>query len=229
MSSRASQWRVGLLACSAVVLGAPGALSAVERVVADFSHDLGAWQEREFNGRTEYRLVELGGEQVLEARADGSASAKYRELEIDLDETPYLHWRWRIEATLGQDIDELSKSGDDYPARVYVVRRGGLAFWRTRALNYVWSSAQPKGARWPNAYAGDNVQIVAVNSGDRQAGEWVSHSRDLRADWREAFGEDIDSLDGIALMTDADDTGGSARAWYAEIRLSDSPGPEPQR
>ena len=200
-----------------------------ELIVADFAQGLGEWQERKFNGHTEYRLVELDSEQVLEARAEGTASAKYRELEIDLAQTPYLHWRWRIEATLGPDIDERSKAGDDYPARIYVVRRGGLAFWRTRALNYVWSSTQPEGARWPNAYAGENVQLVAVNSGDQQAGEWVSHSRDLRADWLEAFGEAIDSLDGIALMTDADDTGGTARAWYAEIRLSGSPGPGAQR
>lgn len=218
-----------MLAVSIVVLGGGMAWSEAEVIVADFAQGPGAWQEREFNGRTEYRLVTLGGEQVLEARADGTASAKYRELEIDLDETPYLHWRWRIESTLGPEIDELSKSGDDYPARIYVVRRGGLAFWRTRALNYVWSSAQPEGARWPNAYAGESVQIVAVNSGDQQAGEWVSHSRDLRADWREAFGEEIDSLDGIALMTDTDDTGGTARAWYGEIRLSGSPEPAPQR
>ncbi|NGX15437.1 DUF3047 domain-containing protein [Wenzhouxiangella sp. XN24] len=189
-------------------------------MIGDFSDGLAAWEERSFSGETRYRVVELDNRAALEAIADDSASALYREIEIDLKNTPCLHWTWRIEAPLGSDTDERSKAGDDYPARLYVVRRGGLAFWRTRALNYVWSSNQPVGSRWDNAYAGENARMWALDSGATKAGEWVSHVRDVRADWRAAFGEDIDTLDGVAVMTDADDTGGAARAWYADIRLS---------
>ena len=62
--------------------------------------------------------------------------------------------------------------------------------------------------------------MLAVDSGPERVGEWVSHARDVRADWKAAFGEDIGSLDGVAIMTDADDAGGSAQAWYAAIRFS---------
>jgi hypothetical protein len=194
-----------------------------ELVIGDFARGLDAWRQRSFKGETVYQVVELDGEMVLEAHAEGTASALYRSMSIDLNKTPYLHWRWRIEKTFGDEIDERTRSGDDYPARIYVVRRGGLAFWRTWAVNYVWSSGQPAGERWPNAYAGDNVQMWALDSGGARAGEWVSHVRDVRADFKAALGMDIDKLDGIALMSDADDTGGSARAWYGEIRFSDSP------
>lgn len=189
-------------------------------VVGDFTAGLSGWEERSFVGNTEYRAVELDGLAAVRADADASASALYRRIGIDLAEMPYLSWRWRVEDTYGPDIVETTKPGDDYPARIYVVRRGGLAFWRTRALNYVWSSAQPAGTRWPNAYAGDNVQMLAVDSGTAAAGEWVRHTRDVRADWEAAFGERIDSLDGIAIMTDADDAGGRTRAWYADIRFT---------
>lgn len=204
-----------------LLLLAPLAGAVPERqVLGDFREGLSGWAERSFVGQTRYRVVELDGEPVLEARAEASASALYRDTPVDLAATPYLHFRWRVEGTYGPDIDERSKAGDDYPARIYVVRRGGLAFWRTRALNYVWSSAEPVDARWPNAYAGRNAQMWVLDSGESRAGEWVSHVRDVRADWLAAFGEQIDSLDGLALMTDADDTGGSARAWYADIRFS---------
>lgn len=203
-----------LLACATI------ALAASDIIIGDFSNGTNGWEERQFSGETRYDVVQLGERTVVEAVADASASALYREIEIDLKSTPYLHWTWRIEAPLGADTDERSKAGDDYPARLYVVRDGGLAFWRTRALNYVWSSAQPVGTRWDNAYAGGNARMWALDSGPEKAGEWVSHVRDVRADWLAAFGEDIDTLDGVALMTDTDDTGGVARAWYAEIRFS---------
>lgn len=203
---------------------APGA-GAAELVVGDFGGGFDAWEQRSFAGETRYRGVVLDGVAALEAEADGTASALYRRLQVDLRQTPWLHWRWRVAGTFGPTIDERSRRGDDYPARIYVVRRGGLAFWRTRALNYVWASARPADDRWANAYAGQNVQMWALNSGDAETGHWVSHARDLRADWRAAFGEDITSLDGLALMTDADDTGGVARAWYADIRFSASAEP----
>src|SRR6056297_1272627 len=207
---------------AALILAVAGcaAVAAQQNVVGDFSGGLEGWEERSFVGNTDYRVIRTEGEAAVRAEADGTASALYRRTEIDLDETPYLRWRWRVQGTYGEGIDETAESGDDYPARIYVVRRGGLAFWRTRALNYVWSSAQPVGSRWPNAYAGDNVQMLAVNAGEAQAGEWVGHVRDVRADWREAFGEEIDALDGVAIMTDADDAGGSMTAWYADIRFT---------
>lgn len=208
-----------ILAGTVLALAGLG-LAAHEQVVGDFARGLDEWRERSFEGHTRYAVVELEGDEVLEAHAEGTASALYHSRRIDLEQTPCLHWRWRIESTFGPDIDERSKPGDDYPARVYVVRRGGLAWWRTRALNYVWASAEPVDARWPNAYAGENVQMWAVDSGEEHAREWRSHVRDLRSDWQEAFGEDITTLNGIALMTDADDTGGEARAWYDRIVFS---------
>ncbi|MCC5794863.1 MAG: DUF3047 domain-containing protein [Chromatiales bacterium] len=195
-------------------------LALEEHVFGDFADGMDRWSERSFVGRTQYRMTEVDGRAALEAHARTSASALYRDERVDLRRTPCLQFDWRIERTLGDDLDERSKSGDDYAARIYVVRRGGLAFWRTRALNYVWSGSEPVGARWPNAYAGRNAQMWVLDSGNDLAGQWVSHARDVRADWLESFGEEIDSLDGLALMTDADDSGGEVRAWYADIRFT---------
>lgn len=185
--------------------------------VTERAVDMLHWQERIFSGTTEYRGVMLDGEQVVRAQAQGTASALYQIRRVNLNQTPYLQWRWRIERTLGADINELGKEGDDFAARIYVVRNGGVAFWRAKALNYVWSSAQPAGARWDNPFGGANVQMIAVDSGEAGVGAWQNHSRDIRADWFAAFGEQIDSIDAIAIMTDTDNSGMTSRAWYADI------------
>jgi hypothetical protein len=113
-------------------------------------------------------------------------------------------------------VDERSKAGDDYPARVYVVVSGGAAFWKTRSLVYVWSSNQAVGATWNNAFTG-NARVMALRSGMRDAGGWVSEKRNIRADFRQLFGEDIRQIDAVALMTDTDNSGQSATAWYGDI------------
>ena len=204
------------IALSVVGISSLGAIGQ-STILAPKHWGLVTWEVRSFLGMTEYQVVTLANETVLQADANASASALYIEQSIDLNATPYLQWRWRTDATLGDQIDETRKSGDDYAARVYVVRKGGLAFWRTKALNYVWASNQPLNARWANPFAGNNVQMLAVNSGRTQLGQWQHHRRDIKADWQAAFGETIDSLDGIAIMTDTDNTGLSIRSWYADV------------
>jgi hypothetical protein len=117
------------------------------------------------------------------------------------------------------DVDERSKAGDDYPARLYLVISGGVLFWRTRALNYVWSSHQPVGTSWPNAFTG-NARMLAVESGPAHAGEWRHYRRDVRADLRRWLDEDIDAIDAVAIMTDTDNSGQHAIAYYGDIYFS---------
>jgi hypothetical protein len=200
-----------LLAVTAVTVAADA-----ELVVGRFSAgDLRDWQSRSFQGETRYTLVEQDGRRALFADSRGTASGLYREIRVDLNRTPYLNWSWRVDRVL-DGVDERTKAGDDYPARVYVVVSGGAAFWRTRSLVYVWSSHQPVGATWNNAFT-SNARVMALRSGTEDAGRWVSEKRDIRADFRRLFGEEIDRIDAVALMTDTDNSGQSATAWYGDL------------
>ena len=201
-----------------LLLAATASLAAQNRVVGDWSGDFGDfWQVQEFEGRTDYSALP-GPAAHLRALAVGSASALYREIEIDLEATPYLQWSWQVEQLPAIDASETKKSGDDYGARIYVVREGLFGKLTARALNYVWSQRQPPGSRWPNAFT-DRTVMWSVDQGDERLGEWLSHTRNLRADWREVFGEDIRRIDGIAIMTDADNSGSRAAARYGTIRF----------
>jgi hypothetical protein len=207
--------RMVLLLC----LSVPVALAGVQLDAGRFSAgDLDGWRERRFEGRTHYELAEVDGVRALRAESRGAASGLYRRMRIDLERTPYLRWSWRIENVL-PEADERTRAGDDYPARIYVVLSGGVAFWRTRAVNYVWSSNEPEGASWPNAFTA-NAYMVAVRAGDSDVGRWVEEWRDVRADFRRLFGVDVRYVDGVALMTDTDNTGASAVAWYGDIYFS---------
>ena len=183
------------------------------------SGSLGNWESRKFKGQTHYQLTDLAGAKVLKAESANSASGLYKKQRIDLQKTPFMNWRWRIEKRLG-NINEQAKSGDDYTARVYVVVSGGLAFWRTRAINYVWASTSPKGKIWPNAFAGDHAMMIARRSSSDQTGTWYTEKRNILDDLKQQFGEDIRYIDAVAIMTDTDNAQGNATAYYGDIYFS---------
>ncbi len=204
---------------AATVLLIPLLVAAETVSVGNFADDgLEGWQSQSFAGETDYQLVEVGGRRVLRAESQGTASGLYREQRIDLSVTPWLHWRWKVKDTL-KGVDETTRDGDDYPARVYVVFSGGLAFWRTRTVVYVWASNQPQGSHWANAFT-DNARVIAVQSGDANAGEWQREARNVRADYEMLFGEDVSEADAVAIMTDTDNSDQSAVAWYDDIHFS---------
>jgi hypothetical protein len=103
-----------------------------------------------------------------------------------------------------------------------VVVNGGAAFWQTKALNYVWSSTSPVGKVWPNAYAGANgkMTMIALRSSTDKTGTWYSEKRNILDDLKHQFGEDIQYIDAVAIMSDSDDSQGKVTAYYGDIYFS---------
>ena len=207
-----------LAAAGALLLLAGAETAAADTVDVLHDGDIAGWEEKVFSGKTAYETVRLDGRSVVHATSHGTASGLYFRRRIDLEKTPILRWTWRVEGTLG-DIDERTRAGDDYSARVYVIRSHSVLLWRTRAVNYVWASTRPPGDTWPNAFT-DASRHVAVRSGEEHAGRWVSERRDVRADFRSLFGKSVRYVDAVAIMTDTDNTGGSAVAYYGDIAFT---------
>lgn len=179
--------------------------------------DLAGWEVRVFAGETLYRTGDAGDGPALRATSEGTASGLYLERAIDLRRTPVLSWRWRVDGIL--DVpDERAKAGDDFAARLYAVAPGEGLFGRAFAICYVWANRAAAGDSWPNPFTG-HVRTLAVDSGAGGAGTWREHRRDVVADFRELFGREVERLEGIALMTDSDNSGLAAAAWYGDIAL----------
>ncbi len=185
---------------------------------------------------TRYVLVEDGGRVVVRADAEAAMSG----LLFGFGGVParpgILRWRWKVAAPL-RTADLATRAGDDYVARVYVLfdyprarlpmaTRARLRLLEllhgqrlpAAALNYVWDNRHPVGTLRANAYS-ERVRMFVVESGAARAGRWVEEARDLRADFRQAFGEEAPPVIGIAIATDTDNTGETARAWFGDLRL----------
>lgn len=192
---------------------------AQDIMVGHFSAaDLSSWEEKEFVGRTQYSLAQLGENTVLQASSNASASAFYRSAKIDLSKTPYLHWSWQVE-NIYTDTDANTKAGDDYPARIYVVVEGFWP-WNTLALNYVFANNnEPVASSWANPFT-SNAHMIVVDSDPDHLHKMRSYRVDVRADFKRYFNEDVDSIDGIAIMSDSDNSKQSSKAYFGDIYFS---------
>ena len=197
------------------------------------------WKVEQFDtsvAATQYQTRVWDGVSAVEADAKHSMSVLVRPVTVNLEATPILCWRWRVDASIAA-ADIHSKAGDDYAARVYLMYRVAdehLGFaTRTKlalaravrgnqvpdaAINYVWDNRSPVGTMVPNAYT-DRAMMWVLRSGDADAKRWVSERRDVRQDFRRAFGYLPTALYAIGLATDTDNTGGSATAGFAELRF----------
>lgn len=188
--------------------------------IGEFSKkQLSGWEPKVFKGKTHYQLVTEGNLTVLKATSNNAASGLGRRIKVDLTKTPFLNWSWRVDNKLGP-LNEQSKAGDDYAARVYVILDGGLLPWRTKAMNYVWSSNSPRGKSWGNAFLPRNAKMLAVRGSQDKVGGWVREKRNVMADFKNIFGLNIKRIDGVAIMTDTDNSKGSASAAYGDIFFS---------
>jgi hypothetical protein len=193
------------------------------------------------NAHTLYRVVpDAEHGRGIESHAIRSASGHNSTLSVDPREWPVLRWRWKTSRLVaGSDLTK--KSGDDYPARIYVAFAhdpGRLSFleraWYAAArlfygeyppqagLNYVWDGKAPAGTIAPNAYTA-RVRMIVVESGPRRLGEWIAYERNIADDYRTAFGEEPPAVSGVAIMTDTDNTGESVTSWYGDITLARAP------
>lgn len=206
-----------------------GLLANDKVLISDFENtDLSAWETKSFVGETQYELIQEQNKTLLKASSSQTASGIALEKTIDLKATPFLNWSWKIDNQLS-NLDEKNKTGDDYAARLYVVKSGGWQIWKTRALNYVWSSNQLAGSHWDNAFVGDKAKMLAVRGQEDIVKNWHVEKRNVYQDLIRLFGdkgseqaneEAYRYLDALAIMTDTDNSKQQATAYYADIYFS---------
>jgi hypothetical protein len=196
------------------------------------------WQPLTFKRieqHTRYELVrDEEGRTVVAAHSMRSASGLIRKMTIDPRKFQTLSWRWKV-SNVYANGDLSRKKGDDYPARIYITfaydpdqvgffekakyEAARLLYGETpplAAISYIWANRAPVGLVTENAYT-DRLKMIVVQSGPEQTGQWRAEKRNIYSDFKQAFGREPTHISGVAIMTDADNTGESARAWYGDI------------
>jgi hypothetical protein len=203
------------------------------KVGKDVPADWSQWILKNVKHRSVYSIIQDDSPVVM-AKADDSASGLMRNITVDPRRRPIITWRWKV-AQIIEGSDIARKDCNDAPARVYVafaydINKLGLlerlkydaakhiysSSLPLRAISYTWANKTPKDSIVPMPYTAWFSQIVVENAGS-PTNKWITEKRDVYEDYRKVFGEAPTAVTGVAIMTNTDDTGTLATAWYGDI------------
>ncbi len=183
--------------------------------------------------RMVYEVVKDGDMTVVKAVSEAAASGLFKPVMIDPKEYPIVRWRWKVDNVL-KNSNVALKEGDDYPARLYITfayesdkvsflkmlkYKAGRAIFGDipiAALNYIRGTKTPVGTIVENAFT-NFARMIIVESGLQKVGAWLDEERNVYHDYKEAFGEEPPMINGVAIMSDTDNTKESATAYYGDI------------
>ena len=170
------------------------------------------------DNKTVYTVGSNENGNFLKAVADNAASGLGREVKIDLNKTPFINITWKIEKDL-QGINENSKKGHDFAARVFAVKKTGATPLSNRAINYVFSSNSAVGQSWPSPYTKKSIDNVLATTKDN-LNVWVTVKANVKEDFKKFHDLDVSELDGLAIMADTDNSKMKSIAYFQNIYFS---------
>ncbi len=170
------------------------------------------------DAKTEYSIGKNENGNFLKAISNNSGSGLGKEVIIDLNKTPYLNITWKVEKDLN-GINERSKKGHDYAARVFVVKKTGATPLSNRAMNYVFSSNEEVGVYHPSPYTKKSIDYVLATTKDH-LNEWVTVKTNVKEHFKKFHNLDLDEINGLAIMADTDNSKLSSVAYFQDIYFS---------
>ena len=202
-----------------VSLAIINAASAEKIVVFEFTdEEKKTLKVHKIKKETTYTLGSNENGNYLKAEAEGKASGLGKEVKINLLKTPFINITWKIEQGL-KGINEQNKKGHDYAARVFVIKKTGATVLSNRAINYVFSSNNSIGNHWRSPFTKKSIDYV-LSTTQNNLNEWVTVKANVRKHFKKLHMIDVNEIEGVAIMTDTDNSKLSAIAYYQNIYFS---------
>ena len=170
------------------------------------------------DNKTSYSIGSNENGNFLKAIADNAASGLGKELKIDLNKTPFINITWKVEKDLS-GIKEDTKKGHDFAARVFVIKKTGATPLSNRAINYVFSSNNEIGFNSPSPYTKKSIDSV-LSTTKNNLNEWVIVKANVKEDFKKFHNLDVKELDGLAIMSDTDNSKMKSIAYFQNIYFS---------
>ena len=170
------------------------------------------------DAKTKYSVGNNENGKFLRAEAENSASGLGKEIKINLNETPFLNITWKVEKDL-PGIDESTKKGHDYAARVFVVKKTGATLLSNRAMNYVFSSNNEIDSFHPSPFTKKSIDYI-LSTTKENFNEWVTVKVNVKKHFKKFHNLDLDEINGLAIMSDTDNSKLKAISYYQNIYFS---------
>lgn len=181
--------------------------------IGDFPRKWRTWPMQRSKAAEVYKVAEEGGARFIRAVDDKDASQQiFLNFDWKVKETPLLAWRWRA-TSVPPGANESNDNTNDSACALYVV----VGKYDGHAIKYVWSSTLPVGQVVTRKDGKLKIKVLATGAG----GKWRENSVDVRKDYKELFGSDLDKQpSGIGILTDGNAVHKPAGCDYAGFAVA---------
>ena len=192
--------------------------SEVLRVFEFTEDEFKTLKTRKVKGETKWSLGSNDNGNFIRAEAEGVGSGLGKEVSINLNKTPFINITWKVEKDLS-GIIENSKKGHDFAARVFVVKKTGKTALSNRAVNYVFSSNNSINESWRSPYTKKSIDYV-LSTTKNNLNKWVTVKANVKEHFKKLHNLEVNELNGVAIMTDTDNSKLKAISYYQNIYFS---------
>jgi hypothetical protein len=162
-----------------------------------------------------YSSVTEMGHHFLRVSTTGGCTSIGKQYHYSATDFPFLTWKWRIHK-LPKGGNESIKDKNDSGAGIYVIFKGQLKM--NTIIKYVWSSTLPKGAQTTSPY-NSRTKIIVLRDHTDTPNKWLREEVNIYEDYQQIFGKKPPQIEGIGILSDADNTASEAIADYSEIGI----------
>ena len=200
--------------------------------------DLKSWRPLTFpkiESHSEYEINKKDTMSYLRAISDSSASGLIFKKTFNVYDYPIVEWKWKVKNILEKG-DATLKEGDDYPLRIYIIFQydpdeAGL-FEKAQynaakilygeypphsSLNYIWANRK-QDSIITNPFV-DKAKMIPLRHGKKNVDRWMKEKINIMRDYKRAFDEKPPQTASLAIMSDSDNTGGTARGFLDYIKV----------
>ena len=214
-------WQALYLAILIGALGV-GSLYAAEEIIIlgkGKTQALAEWDKPVHFGTGMWQVVDDAEHQAIQLRTESSSFALEKTITVDLRQTPYLEWEWKVTIPpAGGNF--ASPHTDDQAAQLLVVFPKTF-FERRKIISYIWDPTAPQGT--VGGAAGPiylNVKAIVVESGAGEIGNWLIEKRNVVEDYRALFGETPERVVAIRMQINSQHTNSVAEVFWRTIRFT---------
>lgn len=204
-------------------------------------NSLANWRVYNFPGKktsTRFMVANApGGGSCLMAESNAATGLLISKVKFDVKEYPLMKWRWMVRNVYVKG-DNRDRRYDNSPLRVVVLfeydpgQAGVLdrikydlakkkygEYPPRYALNYIWASKERDAGLLFDSPISHRSKVIALEGGDRKAGNWISEEVNIREDFIRAFGFEPPSPASVSIMNDSDKTREESVSYLASIEV----------
>ena len=237
-SDAPSAGRGGTVGPAVGISGTPWAqMSAAAKNVQYAAKDL-AWEVFRVPGKqpTLYSHVQHQGREAVVATADATGSILRHRRRVEPADLGTVHFSWNVPPP-GLEANQALPQLEDLPVRVVLAFEGDRSRLSLKnamlselsllltgeempfaTLVYTWSRTGKPGDVVFNDRT-DRIRKLVVDASGGGYDQWRNYERDIRADYRRAFGEDPGALLSMAVFTEGERDEGRLRVYYGPLQL----------